>query len=688
MSPKLIQIKIQQKLKHLYRAIKPVTQVLSDDRFYTKKWNGSRPDSDYFDRTAPNFFFNLKDKDQIINFIDRNFADDKDQIIARANIVLAHKFAYLTESPIDFGQQINWHKDYVSNFEFEYLKGTQVKIVDFSNDSDVKRVWELSRLQFLPTLALAFWFTNDRKYYNEYVKLLNNWFDNNLFGYGVNWTCAMEVAIRAINIIWSLNLLTACGCLTDRFVKRVIKQLYYHGLFIENNLEKIDNGSNTNHLVSNYLGLFYIGTFLPEFDRALKWRTIGHKGLEEEMEAEVFTDGADYENSISYHRLVTEMFLHAGIIAKNNQTDFSNEYYERLNNMIRFSQSATGNSGKTMLIGDNDSGVIINLSNSISSSHNDIINIAAAYFDYPVENHIKATPDLCWFTSPEKFESYLDKNKVKATSNLYKESGYAFLRSEKYHLSFNANKVKETHLAGHKHNDNLSITLEYNNQQFLIDPGTYCYTSDPKNRNSSRSTSSHNTVMIDNKEQSPILNNRLFYLNDKSRNVTDLWINTKELKAVSAYHHGYLRNKSGIIHRRTLYAFEQLKSFSIQDNIRGNDNKNHDITTTFVTPFKNIFHKNNAIIIEADNGDFLSLSLKSRILPTFEITPFEYYPAYGVKKIGRKLTFHQSAVLPFSNCFEMTINDHSLDLYTLVMNTNTRIKKFIAEEQKYENTLV
>ena len=44
----------------------------------------------------------------------------------------------------------------------------------------------------------------------------------------------------------------------------------------------------------------------------------------------------------------------------------------------------------------------------------------------------------------------------------------------------------------------------------FIDPGTYLYTPLPKERNTFRSTSSHNTVSVDNKEQNQFIEKYLF----------------------------------------------------------------------------------------------------------------------------------------------------------------------------------
>ena len=71
------------------------------------------------------------------------------------------------------------------------------------NNADIKNVWEISRFNHLFVLGKAFIITEEKKYYNEFRKEIISWEKANPFAMSVNWTCTMEVAIRAINIIFA-----------------------------------------------------------------------------------------------------------------------------------------------------------------------------------------------------------------------------------------------------------------------------------------------------------------------------------------------------------------------------------------------------------------------------------------------------------------------------------------------------
>ena len=65
----------------------------------------------------------------------------------------------------------------------------------------------------------------------------------------------------------------------------------------------------SNHFLSNVVGLYYLGVVFrrPAGRRALARQC--RDWLEQEIDVQVLPDGADYESSVPYHRLVAELFL-------------------------------------------------------------------------------------------------------------------------------------------------------------------------------------------------------------------------------------------------------------------------------------------------------------------------------------------------------------------------------------------
>ena len=672
---RVLLIKVRQKGQRLIKKLSPPVHVLSNDMFYQKHFKAAKPGSDYFlSRTQPSFFFDSNQYDKYVDFLNQNYSQSVSRILMRAEKAAEHKFDLLGSGETDLGKEIDWHLDFKSSFKWKKEHYSKIQIIDPHNNADVKVPWELSRLQHFTDIGRAFWLTEDEIYLRDFVSTVEHWENENPVDFGVNWTCPMEVAIRAINIIFGLHYFSINESLSDAFVQKTVKLLYYHGLHIEKNLEYLDKDSNSNHLISNYLGLFYLGLLFPEFDRSQKWRKIGCEGLETEIEAEIFSDGADYECSTSYHRLVTEIFLSAYILGQKNNFTFSSMYKRRLENMIQFSESITPQSGNVPFIGDNDDGFIVKLSHDNPSSHAHLIELGSVLFENKLPENISYTEESLWYFGLRHFKNTIVKRKT--TSQIYKQSGYAIARNDNMHLIFAASRISDRNLAGHKHNDNLSFTLEIDKIKYFIDPGTYCYTSDYNIRNKNRSVISHNTAAIDSEEQNRFFNNRLFYLQNDAKAEIDLWVNLKDIVVISGIHKGYTRLNDVITHRRTIWAYLDTKQIKILDEFDGKSNSVHSFDTRFITPIENVRQlKDFSLLIEEDIQNQLTMKFTSDIESSIRIEPTEYYPGYGLQKPATKITCHQEGKLPFKNLTTINSVTNIDERLPIEFTRNGRLKR-------------
>ena len=90
--------------------------------------------------------------------------------------------------------------------------------------------------------------------------------------------------------------------------------LFDHAAFIERHLENRYEVTS-NHFLSNVVGLFYLAAVFRDLPRGELWNRQCRDWLAHEMEVQVLADGADYESSVPYHRLVSELFLGAARVA-------------------------------------------------------------------------------------------------------------------------------------------------------------------------------------------------------------------------------------------------------------------------------------------------------------------------------------------------------------------------------------
>src|SRR5205085_10423706 len=92
---------------------------------------------------------------------------------------------------------------------------------------------------------------------------------------------------------------------------------------------------NGNHYISNLIGLAYIGLILEGYEPK-QWLEFAQRELCEEIHQQFLPDGAHWELSPSYHRLVTEMCLSVAVLFAQNGLQFHAETLERLARALRF----------------------------------------------------------------------------------------------------------------------------------------------------------------------------------------------------------------------------------------------------------------------------------------------------------------------------------------------------------------
>ena len=179
-----------------------------------------------------------------------------------------HVFDFLGTDKLDWGNPIHWSSDLQSGYEWNnhfHTHYSQSELMP-GNSIDIKIPWELNRLQHLVTLGQAWQLTNDEKYSQEFFSQLESWQESNPFCYGINWTSTMEVAIRAVNLVIAVDLLSAAPELDENRKNVLNKSIRQHGKYIEHNLEIGIKDSRIlagNHYLANICGIAMIGMSCP-----------------------------------------------------------------------------------------------------------------------------------------------------------------------------------------------------------------------------------------------------------------------------------------------------------------------------------------------------------------------------------------------------------------------------------------
>lgn len=546
----------------------------------------------------------------------------KVNILKDADKILNHEFDFLGMDSLNIGSNIIWNKDYLHNFEWNNKYYKLIRVVDKNYKADVKLPWELSRMHHLVILGQAYVISNNEKYTAEFISQLKSWIEKNPYKMSVNWTCAMEVAIRSINIIIALELFEESNLLTKDFKGLINDLLYKSGEFIYENLED-DDGIKSNHYLSNICGLFWLGIYFSKYnDETIKWFEFGYNELEIEILNETNEDGTSYEGSTSYHKLVTEMFLFSAIFAKKNNFYLSKGFNDRLRLMIEFLLDISKKDYTIPLLGDNDDGRFIILENYYSSEKYSIkylIALAEGYFEYKYMNSDENIDSFKFIYGKKELKNnYEFKRK-----NSYKYGGYYILNNKRINMLIRCGELSFRGQGAHSHNDQLSFELSIDDKDIFIDPGSYLYSSNYDLRNKFRSTSMHNTVMIDNTEQNEIEFENLFQLKERTYSKM-LFFNDFKFIGI---HEGY-KSKYGLIHKREININE--KQIHIIDEILGENKLNKKVIFN-LAPNLDLSINNNEIIIDS------YIKLKTNL--ELNVSSSYVSKSYGVLVKSKQLIF-------------------------------------------------
>lgn len=423
---------------------------------------------------------------------------EKELIISRASNSKQHIFDVLGSGPIKM-ERIQWSKEIKTGYQWPvgvyYLKIRSMT----PKGSDIKVPWEISRCHHLLWMAEAYCITNDESYALEIVTQIRDWIKNNPMMYSVNWTCAMDVAIRAINWMYSLVLIGKSYYLTDEFAKEVYVSLYQHLFFINRNLEKNIPYSN-NHYFSDIVGQLYLGQLFSSTRYGKKTLKRAIKEYIREIELQILPSGVDYERSVSYHRLMTELALYPYYMLSRIGQKLPQIVLERISRMIGYISQYTMANGSSPLVSDNDDGRLL------------------PFVPYPFIQH-------SYLIDPNSIDSHISAHNCHwigpAYANtcgcVHTDANIVVMRNQGMFLftsCFNRWRY-DTSIQGfigtHLHNDLLSFVFADGDTPIIVDPGAYCYTSNISAWKNFRSAKKHNTVIVDDEEPN-LLGNSTFLM--------------------------------------------------------------------------------------------------------------------------------------------------------------------------------
>ena len=582
------------------------------------------------------------DQGYIGNTFRELFPDKVQPKIAEANLICKHIFDLLGSGPKKLTPEaeryrpIEWHSDFKSGYRWNpktFYRNIRYGHVE---GVDVKIPWELSRFQHLNKLGQAYILTRDRKYSEEFVNQITDWIKNNPVGFGVNWYYAMDVAIRAVNWLVSMEYFYKNDNIPEDFIEKFYSSIYQHGKFIRSHLE-YSSQLTMNHYIANIVGLFFISVYCPFFKKSKEWQGFALRELSKEIEKQVYSDGCSFEASTSYHGLVLEMLFLAKLLGDRAGIIFPKVYRNRLRKMFEFSLYCVKPNGMIPQIGDNDSGRFLVFSKRPILEHKYLLNLAAIYYE---DSRFKVSKfdfyeESFWVFGNKGKELYdnLPVRKQPIVPKSFPDAGWFTIRRNNDYCFISCGSNGQNGKGGHAHNDKLSFELMLYGQDIIVDPGTYVYTSHPKERNKFRSTKYHNTITFNGYEQNEISANAIFSLPDRVKIASAALTETDE----NITFQGGIRYLD-LTHKRRIRLDKDSCTWTIADCISSGKMVNARLTL-HLSP--EVLFDKGSIFSKTTNKRIASIEIPGH---SIEKSKYDYSPEYGVKVRAECLVVNISSI--------------------------------------------
>ncbi|MCB9299018.1 MAG: alginate lyase family protein [Lewinellaceae bacterium] len=334
-----------------------------------------------------------------------------------------------------------------------------------------------------------------------------------------------------------------------------------------------------NHLLENGFGLLF-GSYYFNDTRLYR---LAEGILRQELAEQVLSDGGHFERSPMYHQTILERLLDAVNLVGNNPGLFDTALLpllrEKAAQMLGWLQQMTFPNGQIPLFNDSAFGI-----------------------------------------APETYQlaTYATRLGIKPQILPLGESGYRKFQYEGYTLFADAAPVGPDYIPGHAHADTLSVQLQVNGQNLLVDTGTSTYEKDQR-RQAERSTAAHNTVQISHWEQSEVWDG--FRV---ARRAYPRILEEQPNVLLRASHDGYARY--GYTHTRTIHC--EAGRISIEDDVSGPP----------ALPCRAYWHFHPAIAVQLEGNELVTplgrLAFQNAL--KIELHTYEYAPEFNKRLEGVK----------------------------------------------------
>jgi uncharacterized heparinase superfamily protein len=296
-------------------------------------------------------------------------------------------------------------------------------------------------------------------------QLIESWSTKARIGISDGWD-AYPTSLRIVHWLYAYALVAERDS-DKEFLQRWRTNIYWQLDFLYWHLEK---HLLANHLFKNIKALVIGGLFFAADKRGQRWLRAGERWLARELEEQVLPDGGHYERTPMYHAQTLSDALECyALLICAGRVSVDGTMRQRILQMADFLEALSYSDGTLALFNDS--------ANTLETRPQPLL---------------ESVRRICG-----------ERNHSRPTS--FAESGYYGWQSPdgREKIVVDAGEPSVSYNTAHAHCDMLSYELWLNGAPFIVDSGIHGYGGD-EFREYCRSTRAHNTMMLDNIEQSEV----------------------------------------------------------------------------------------------------------------------------------------------------------------------------------------
>jgi AcrR family transcriptional regulator len=501
----------------------------------------------------------------------------RERLLRAANDVLAGRWHVFDLAFDTKPEAPDWHHDAKSGirvdrerycFSLPHRDATKVGVL--------KYVWEPSRLHHATVLAAAYHLFGDKRFAQHAAAHLRSWWRDNPPLRGVHWISGIELGMRLIAWTWIRRLLTdwpGVGALFEDNPDFLL-QLQEHQRWLATLYSR--GSSANNHLIAEAAGLFIASTAFAGGAQQSAHATLAAGILEQEAVTQTFPDGLNRELAFGYHGYVLGLLMLAAIEGEASGRPFSDDYWRAMTRMgdamaanlevdaqgvLHAPQQGDGDDAWALMVDSPELGAWAPLL--------DCAGLLLGRRDWWPEPAVRSV--LAELAAPLARNRRASDPRPVKRPNRFADAGVTLLREFSGSQAITCRVDHGPHgflsTNAHGHADALAFELWVGGQPVLVDPGTYCYQSDPVWRRYFRSTLAHNTLELGGVDQAVQAGTFLW------SSTPSTWVESAEgldggsLATLIVAHDGYRRLEAHATHVRTFRLDRALHVLTITDRI-------------------------------------------------------------------------------------------------------------------------